>query len=69
MYKLSPQGMKLVKQKNIRRKVANAMGVSESAVYMSVNSGGKSIATNYDALNVLSKEGFKVEQVREKINV
>ena len=43
------------------------MGVSESAVYMSVNSGGKSIATNYDALNVLSKEGFKVEQVREKI--
>ena len=68
MYKLSPQGMKLVKQKNIRRKVATAMGVSESAVYMSVNSGGKSIATNYDALNVLSKEGFNVEQVRELIN-
>ena len=68
MYKLRPQGMKLVKQKNIRRKVAHAMGVSESAVYMSVNSGGKSIATNYDALNVLSKEGFNVEQVRELIN-
>ena len=67
MYKLSPKGIKLVKQRNIRRKVASAMGVSESAVYMSVNSGGKSIATNYDALNVLSKEGFKVEQLRESI--
>ena len=67
MYKLSPKGIKLVKQRNIRRKVATAMGVSESAVYMSVNSGGKSIATNYDALDVLSKEGFKVEQLRESI--
>jgi len=67
MYKLSPKGIKLVKQRNIRRKVASAMGVSESAVYMSVNSGGKSIATNYDALDVLSKEGFKVEQLRESI--
>ena len=43
------------------------MGVSESAVYMSVNSGGKSIATNYDAINALCNEGYKVEQLRESI--
>lgn len=68
MYKLSPKGIKLVKQRNIRRKVATAMGVSESAVFMSVNSGGKSIATNYDAINALCNEGITVEQVRERIN-
>ena len=70
MYRLTNKVQSILKDdKVIRRKVASVMGVSESAIYMSISDKrggtGRSIANNYDAINALIDEtGLTIADIR-----
>lgn len=66
-YKLSKKALMMLKSDmNLRLTVANVMGVGLPAVEKSIKLGGKSIASHYDAVNILhDKTGVLINELRE----
>lgn len=69
MYVLTQKALDVLKKdKKIRKKVALTMGIGENAILMSMrNTKGRSIANNYDGLNMLIDEtGMITKDLRKE---
>ena len=70
MYQLRKEIIKKLKEdRPTRNLLANAMGIGESGISMSLKlTKGRSIAINYDGMNFLKEQyNLETETIREKI--